>query len=433
MVVGVVILGGMLLFGRVLGYGYVWDDFFLIRHRTWSDVFRVFGTNWDWGTLPSVTASYYSPLTTETLILDYALWGLNPMGYHLTNLLFHLANTVAVFWFLTHLTGRRVTQAAGTLIYLVHPFNVGSLAWIGARPYLVAHVFFVLAFVFYLRARRSGRRNARWAMLGTFVVSLLAFEWAIVFPLVVALHTICFHLPRSTEEWAESRRLLVPLLLLAFLYAGFYYWRTSAGEGTSAVWYVLQQSLGIHMLANLGKVVFKVLIPFNEFRNSFLQLSGITGVFYHIGLALLGISWGVFFLVLYRLLRSADRRKQEALRWLAFGIGWMLISVSLVLRSFVMRHGIFMTVGLILQLIWIIELVPKYASRKLLGLAIGMGFLALTISGQIELSRWAPDSPHVYNLNRKTYQYISKESLPPEGRALLEESILLAPVGGGRR
>src|SRR5213593_3001865 len=95
---------------------------------------------WMWTT----HLGHYIPLTWMTLGLDYLLWGMNPLGYHLTSLLIHAVNAV-LFYFVTlrllrladvAVSGElalRVASGFAALLFAVHPLRVESVAWASAR------------------------------------------------------------------------------------------------------------------------------------------------------------------------------------------------------------------------------------------------------------------------------------------------------------
>ena len=110
--------------------------------------------SWMWTTFHM---GHYIPLTWMTLGLDYTLWGMNPRGYHLTSLLIHVANAVALYYLarrflasssarhiVTGVQGERSQHAAAhggvtlaaalaALLFAVHPLRVESVAWITER------------------------------------------------------------------------------------------------------------------------------------------------------------------------------------------------------------------------------------------------------------------------------------------------------------
>lgn len=140
---------------------------------------------------------HYIPLTWLTLALDYALWGMNPAGYHLTNLLFHAANAALCFLVIVRLlrrirpeTGETVlfaSAAAGALFFAVHPLRAESVAWVTERRDLTSGFFFLCALFAYLGAAEDGpARTRRLALVaGLFAGSLLCKATGMMLPFVL--------------------------------------------------------------------------------------------------------------------------------------------------------------------------------------------------------------------------------------------------------
>ena len=77
------------------------------------------------------TKSHYGdwqPITWLSYILDYQLYGLNPKGYHLTSLFFHIANSLILFMVLLRMTGALWQCGFVAAMFALHPFNVESSA-----------------------------------------------------------------------------------------------------------------------------------------------------------------------------------------------------------------------------------------------------------------------------------------------------------------
>ncbi len=98
-------------------------------------------------------AGYWQPLTWISFMLDFKLFGLNPSGYHIVNLLLHLANSVLLFLILTRMTGAMWQSAFVAALFALHPLHVESVAWIAERKDVLSAFFWILtmgAYVFYV-------------------------------------------------------------------------------------------------------------------------------------------------------------------------------------------------------------------------------------------------------------------------------------------
>jgi len=164
-----------------------------------NDAFRGLGPTqlrWMWTT---TLMGHFIPLSWMTLGLDYVLWGMNPAGYHLTNVVFHAANAVLLYWITRRLLrassdaftdgSRRLTLAAATaaLLFAVHPLRVESVAWVTERRDVLSCFFFFSSVLAYLRAVERPGLRARWywAAVGLFVCSVLSKATSMTLPAVL--------------------------------------------------------------------------------------------------------------------------------------------------------------------------------------------------------------------------------------------------------
>src|ERR1022692_278744 len=84
----------------------------------------------------ALTASYaenWHPLTWLSHALDCQLYGLNPAGHHLTNLVLHVLNVVILFLLLLRVTGAMGRSLLVAALFALHPLNVESVAWVAER------------------------------------------------------------------------------------------------------------------------------------------------------------------------------------------------------------------------------------------------------------------------------------------------------------
>src|SRR5213593_433128 len=152
---------------------------------------------WMWTT----HLGHYIPLTWMTFGLDYLLWGMNPLGYHLTSLLLHAANAVVFFFVVRRILtralpspserGHALVVAAGfaALVFAIHPLRVESVAWVTERRDVLSGLFYLSAILMYLRACERGARGRGWywAAVGLFAGALLSKSMVVNLPFVLLI------------------------------------------------------------------------------------------------------------------------------------------------------------------------------------------------------------------------------------------------------
>jgi type IV pilus biogenesis/stability protein PilW len=183
---------------------------------------------------------HYQPLSWLTLGLDYLVWGMDPLGYHLTNLFLHAANAVA-FYFVTlrllRLANKNIADdswafqlSAGfaTLVFAIHPLRVESVAWATERRDVLSGLFFLLTLLCYLRANAAaniGPARCRW-MIAAFVLyglSLLSKAIGVTLPIVLLLLDFYplrrlgggpgrWFGPAARRVWWEKAAFLIPAI-----------------------------------------------------------------------------------------------------------------------------------------------------------------------------------------------------------------------------
>ncbi|MBI4637484.1 MAG: tetratricopeptide repeat protein [Candidatus Rokubacteria bacterium] len=188
----------LVVFAPALSNGFVdWDD---DRNFLLNPAYR--GLGWAelrW-MLTTVLMGHWIPLTWLTLGLDYAVWGMNPLGYHLTSLLLHAANG-ALFYALARrllilgmpgLDGPALSAGAATaaLFFALHPLRAESVAWVTERRDVLSGLFFLLALLGYLGAQEAegpARRRLLAGSLVAYAAALMSKSIVMTLPLVLVL------------------------------------------------------------------------------------------------------------------------------------------------------------------------------------------------------------------------------------------------------
>ncbi|HSL49041.1 MAG TPA: tetratricopeptide repeat protein [Candidatus Deferrimicrobiaceae bacterium] len=211
---------------------------------------------------------HWIPVTWLTLGADFAVWGMNPFGYHLTNLLLHTASAVLFYFVSRRLLGLampatspgllRLGAAAAALFFAVHPLRVESVAWITERRDLTSGLFFLLTILAYLKAHErppAVRLGFRLAALGAAALALASKSIVMGLPLVLLILDVypLGRLGPRVQDWWSARawpvwREKIPFALLAV--------------GTGAAAYLVQRSTGYltpaDPLSRIGMVAYNV-------------------------------------------------------------------------------------------------------------------------------------------------------------------------------
>jgi tetratricopeptide (TPR) repeat protein len=168
----------LIAYWPAIGAGFIWDDDSHVTNNVLLHSAPGLVAIW---TVIGAVPQYY-PVTHTSFWLEYHLWGLHSLGYHLDNILMQAANAI-LLWRILHrleVNGAWVISA----IFAIHPLQVESVAWVTERKNVLSGLFFLLSLWTYLSfawpefsGGREGRRPAGWkylASLGLFVLALLS-------------------------------------------------------------------------------------------------------------------------------------------------------------------------------------------------------------------------------------------------------------------
>jgi Tfp pilus assembly protein PilF len=165
---------------------------------------------------PGATIQYY-PLVFTTFWLEYHLWGLHPLGFHVVNVLLHALNAVLLWLILERLAVRGAWLAAA--VFAIHPVHMESVAWIVERKNVLSGLFYLAALLLYFRFARFGLGEnegpRRWGYYaGALVLLCLAmFSKTVVFSLPAAIFLLLWW-KKDRIRWRDVYPLL-PMLAIA--------------------------------------------------------------------------------------------------------------------------------------------------------------------------------------------------------------------------
>jgi tetratricopeptide (TPR) repeat protein len=166
-----------------------WDDDLVLTDNTAYRGLSPSHLRW---MVTTTHGGHWQPLTWLSYAVDHALWGMDPRGYHVTNVLLHALNAVLVWSILRALLAGRgpegviaAAAAVGALFFGIHPLRVESVAWATERRDVLSGCFWLLAIAAYLRAVARPGHPRFGPALAALALSLTAKAWGMTFPLVL--------------------------------------------------------------------------------------------------------------------------------------------------------------------------------------------------------------------------------------------------------
>ncbi len=252
--------------------------------------------------LPNFSAAYYRPILTLSFMFDAQISRASPFFYHLTNVLYHVINSILVFIFLKKLKiGERVAFFL-SLLFSIHPIIAQAVAWIPGRNDSLLALFTLLSFIFYIDYLEKGQGKNYFLFILFFIMAILTKETAIILPFFYLLYLVLFHKEKSHD--------LLEIIL------GFW--------GVFFLWFILRQSAIKNIIYLSINEVFQALI-----KNSTAFFLYLGKVFFPFNLSVLPtlidgtLTWGIIstFICLFLIVFS------QKINWrlLIFGICWLIL------------------------------------------------------------------------------------------------------------
>lgn len=227
----VVFAAAVALYANALGGQFVWDDTYVVRDnpaiRDLSNVPSFFTRPWGAGTTDArgraKNVGYFRPLPLVTYAVDHAVWGLDPFGFRLTNVVLHGLLALLVWSLARRLSGRLDVALVAGLLYAAHTTHTEAVAVVAYRTSLMAVGFVLLGLRLHLGARASASDSRRWLWVPlAFAGGLLSKETAITLPALLFVLDAT-GAGRAADTAAPSpRALLASYAPLALLVLGYF-------------------------------------------------------------------------------------------------------------------------------------------------------------------------------------------------------------------
>jgi protein O-mannosyl-transferase len=384
---------------------YITDNPHVRAGLTWETVKWAF-TSYD--------AANWHPLTWLSHALDCQLFGLNPVGHHYVNVLFHAANAVLLFLLLESTTGLIWPSIVVAALFALHPVNVESVAWAAERKNMLSMLFFLLtlfAYGWYVR-RSTAKRYAVVAAL--FALGLMAKPEIITLPFVLLLW----------DYW--------PLRRMAAGRFGAHPVALADTPATRSLWFLFFEKLPL-LLLSAGSAVITIVAQRggNAVRTAPIQLrigNAIVAYVRYIGKAFWPVHLAVLYphlgrflptwqivvsgtiLVLLTALIVRSRRDYVIVGWFWF-LGTLVPVIGLVqvgVQSMADRYAYLSFVGLFVAVIWSVAEFARKRNIEVVWLALP-AVLVLTACGMVtrhQIGYWSDSETlwrHTLSITQHNY------------------------------
>jgi protein O-mannosyl-transferase len=323
-------------------------------------------------------SSNWHPLTQWSFMFDHGIYGLNPWGYHLTNVLLHAANSVLLFLVLRRMTGTVWRSLMVACLFGLHPLRVESVAWISERKDVLSGLFFMLTLGAYVRyVEKAGGQNPESKVF--YGLTLLFFALGLMSkPMLVTLPFVLLLL----DFWPLERWRLKPwlglglekisfLVLSALLSVVTFIVQKSGGMSEELVGFSFGMRLG-NALVSYGRYLGKMFWPaklcaFYPYPDHWPLAEVLLA-----GLLVLGLSLLAF---------SLRRGHPYLLTGWFWYLGTLVPVIGLIqvgAQSMADRYSYIPSMGILIAAIWEIRRLTKGWLHQRAGLAVAGAMLILT-------------------------------------------------------
>ena len=209
------------------------------RLKSPDDLLRVFSQPMMGGTSFADRYQYFRPITTLSFSVDYALWGLNPWGYHLTDLLLHVFCAYLLYRIVDEISGGYSgVSILSALLFTIHPVLTQNVAVISRRQDLLAALFSLISIRLVVSFMQSSAEKRIWYMRFAVLFSCFAMtakEIGFLSPFFLFSYFLLFSSFNEgsvRNRISSALRLSTPFILAASL---MMVWRTIALDGVGIV------------------------------------------------------------------------------------------------------------------------------------------------------------------------------------------------------
>ncbi|MFZ5906199.1 MAG: tetratricopeptide repeat protein [Nitrospirota bacterium] len=211
----VIFIVSLLVYANTLDGTFVWDDKGLILSNkaigSLKNIPSFFVTD-SWKATGNPSGHYYRPVINTFWNISYQVWGLNPVGYHITNIVLHAMLSVLVYYLALKILESPFASFLSALIFATHPVHTENIAWITGAGYLISAIFILSTFLCYIQFREKSSKTYLMISLAIYTLAVFSIEYALMLPSILIIY-----------EWLiRGQRISVRPMLLFIMITGLF-------------------------------------------------------------------------------------------------------------------------------------------------------------------------------------------------------------------
>ena len=303
----ILILISVAVYSNTIFNSFIWDEIDIIREDVYMKSVKyiphLFTLKY-WQndfTVVAPDTNIYRPLWALSFLADYKLWGENPVGWHITNIILFSLCVVILYYFLLSIPIGEMAAFLSSLIFAVYPIHVESVSYVKNRSDILCCIFYLLSIIFFIKTVKSRQNNLQIFKSLNFPISILCFilalfskEVAITLPVVMFVYLL------FKKSIKDNYKLLTIYVIICILFVIYILMNQVTVNNEDSIWLILLTGL-----TALGEYIKISLLPFFLCTERDLNFSIFTFLYLGIFISLAYYFYkkqqtnGLFFIFLY--------------------------------------------------------------------------------------------------------------------------------------
>lgn len=140
----------------------------------------------------------YRPIRDISYTIDYFFFGLNPVGYHLFNIFYHVVASIFAYLALALLTKNDRIALLGALLFAVHPVQTDSVTYLSGRRDVLCGLFYLMGFYYFLKYRQQARYKYILIAFAAYLLGMFSKEMAVTLPAIFFAYDFVMNLQQGS-------------------------------------------------------------------------------------------------------------------------------------------------------------------------------------------------------------------------------------------